>query len=87
MVVEQQRHRRGPLQWIAALDQEARLAVAHRIVHAFNVRDNHRHTGRHRFEHNHRQAFAEEARQHEEIDLGELGVDVDLHDTGVHRPS
>ena len=58
------------------VDQQARLAVAHRLGHAFDARGDHRHAGGHRFEHDHRQAFAEQARQHEQIDLGELGVDV-----------
>ena len=45
-----------------------------RLGHAFDARGNDRHAGRHRFEHDHRQAFAEQAGQHEQVDLRQLAI-------------
>ena len=67
--------RGGQLADAARVDEQARFAMPHRFGHAFDARGDDRHAGRHRFEHDHRQPFAEQARQHEQVDLGQLAID------------
>ncbi len=66
----------GQIVRVAGLRQQTVNAVANHLRHAFHARGHHRNPSGHGLENHHRHAFAEQARQHEQVHAGQFGGNV-----------
>ena len=65
-------NRPGQVFRVAGVGQHAVLTMPDGLGHARHPRGHHRHSGRHRFEHDHRQPLAKQAGQYEEVHFRQL---------------